>query len=93
MSTFKTNPWDIDQLLSLMDSRKIVLPEFQRSFVWWPSDIDLLITSLVQDYPGRKPALPACGRDERPRLARGRRRDTTTAMSFPTTSYSTGSSV
>ena len=51
MSTFKTNPWDIDQLLSLMDSRKIVLPEFQRSFVWWPKDIDLLITSLVQDYP------------------------------------------
>src|SRR6188472_2095906 len=34
-----------------MDSRKIVLPEFQRSFVWWPKDIDLLITSLVQDYP------------------------------------------
>jgi Protein of unknown function DUF262 len=28
-----------------------VLPEFQRSFVWWPKDIDLLITSLVQDYP------------------------------------------
>ena len=51
MSTFKTNPWDIDQLLSLMDTRKIVLPEFQRSFVWWPKDIDLLITSLVQDYP------------------------------------------
>jgi hypothetical protein len=51
MSTFKTNPWDIDQLLSLMDSRKIVLPEFQRSFVWWPKDIDLLLTSLVQDYP------------------------------------------
>lgn len=51
MSTFKTNPWDIDQLLSLMDSRKIVLPEFQRSFVWLPKDIDLLITSLVQDYP------------------------------------------
>ena len=51
MSTFKTNPWGINQLLSLMDSRKIVLPEFQRSFVWWPKDIDLLITSLVQDYP------------------------------------------
>jgi hypothetical protein len=33
VSTFKTNPWDIDQLLSLMDSRKIVLPEFQRNFV------------------------------------------------------------
>jgi len=26
VSTFNTNPWDIDQLLSMMDSRKIVLP-------------------------------------------------------------------
>jgi len=51
VSTFKTNPWDIDQLLSLMDSSKVVLPEFQRSFVWSPKDIDLLVTSLVQDYP------------------------------------------
>jgi hypothetical protein len=51
MSTFKTNPWDIDQLLSLMDSRKVVLPEFQRNFVWSPRDIDLLLTSLIQDYP------------------------------------------
>src|SRR2546422_4138254 len=51
MSAFKTNPWEIDSLLSLMDSGKIVLPEFQRSFVWWPSDIDMLLTSLVQDFP------------------------------------------
>ena len=34
-----------------MDSRKIVLPEFQRSFVWSPRDIDLLVTSLIQDFP------------------------------------------
>lgn len=51
MSTFKTNPWDIDQLLSFMDSSKIVLPEFQRNFVWAPRDIDQLLTSLVQDFP------------------------------------------
>src|SRR5687768_10557418 len=51
MSSFKTNPWDVDQLLSLMDKGKVVLPEFQRSFVWWPSDIDLLLTSLIQDFP------------------------------------------
>jgi uncharacterized protein with ParB-like and HNH nuclease domain len=41
----------IDQLLSFMDSCKIVLPEFQRSFVWWPKDIDQLLTSLIQDFP------------------------------------------
>ncbi len=35
----------------MLDSGKVVLPEFQRSFVWWPKDIDLLITSLVQDFP------------------------------------------
>jgi uncharacterized protein with ParB-like and HNH nuclease domain len=51
VSSFKTNPWDIDQLLSLMDKGKVVLSEFQRSFVWWPSDIDLLLTSLIQDFP------------------------------------------
>lgn len=51
MSTFKTNPWPIEQLLSLMDQCKIVLPEFQRNFVWLPRDIDLLLTSLIQDFP------------------------------------------
>lgn len=51
MARFKTNPWELDQLLSLLDSRKLVLPEFQRSFVWRPADIDLLLTSLVQDFP------------------------------------------
>lgn len=51
LSSFKTNPWDIDQLLTLMDSSKVVLPEFQRSFVWSPRDIDLLVTSLIQDFP------------------------------------------
>jgi hypothetical protein len=51
MSAFNTNPWDIEVLLKLMDSGKIALPEFQRSFVWRPADIDLLLTSLVQDYP------------------------------------------
>jgi hypothetical protein len=51
MSTFKTNPWPIEQLLALMDRCKVVLPEFQRSFVWFPRDIDLLVTSLIQDFP------------------------------------------
>src|SRR5213076_629957 len=57
--------WGIDQLLTLMDSCKIVLPEFQRSFVWWPKDIDQLLTSLVQDFPaGSLLFLRADGTDE-----------------------------
>lgn len=51
MSRFKTNPWTLAELLTMLDSRKVVLPEFQRDFVWWPKDIDLLLTSLVQDFP------------------------------------------
>lgn len=51
MSTFKTNPWSVAELLPLLDRCRIVLPEFQRSFVWWPSDIDQLLTSLVMDFP------------------------------------------
>lgn len=51
MSTFKTNPWSVGELLPLMDRCRIVLPEFQRSFVWWPGDIDQLLTSLVLDFP------------------------------------------
>src|SRR5262245_21239389 len=35
----------------MLDKAKLVLPEFQRSFVWRPADIDLLLTSLVQGYP------------------------------------------
>ncbi len=51
MAQFQTNPWKLADLLARMDSCKVVLPEFQRSFVWRPSDIDLLLTSLVLDFP------------------------------------------
>src|SRR3954451_4768759 len=51
MAQFQTNPWRLNDLLGQLDSGKIVLPEFQRSFVWRPPDIDLLLTSLVLDYP------------------------------------------
>src|SRR3712207_1732228 len=51
MARFQTNPWELDHLLAMLDRRKLALPEFQRSFVWRPPDIDLLLTSLVQDYP------------------------------------------
>lgn len=48
---FQTHPWDLSLLLQMLDAGKIVLPEFQRSFVWKPADIDLLVTSLIQGYP------------------------------------------
>src|SRR5688572_31421886 len=51
MAQFQTNPWKLADLLARMDACKVVLPEFQRSFVWKPPDIDLLLTSLVLDYP------------------------------------------
>jgi Protein of unknown function DUF262 len=51
LAQFQTNPWKLSDLLTRLDGGKIVLPEFQRSFVWKPPDIDLLLTSLVLDYP------------------------------------------
>lgn len=51
MAQFQTNPWKLSDLLTRLDEGKIVLPEFQRSFVWKAPDIDLLLTSLVLDYP------------------------------------------
>jgi hypothetical protein len=51
MAQFKTNPWSLGNLLEMLDRGKVVLPEFQRSFVWRPLDIDLLLTSIVQDFP------------------------------------------
>lgn len=51
MATFQTNPYGIDELLPMLDKAQVVLPEFQRSFVWRPADIDLLLTSLVQGFP------------------------------------------
>jgi uncharacterized protein with ParB-like and HNH nuclease domain len=51
VATFQTNPYGIDELLPMLDKAQVVLPEFQRSFVWRPADIDLLLTSLVQGFP------------------------------------------
>jgi hypothetical protein len=51
MASFQTNPYGIDELLPMLDKGRVVLPEFQRSFVWRPADVDLLLTSLVQGFP------------------------------------------
>lgn len=50
-ATFKTHPWSLEFCMKMLERQRIVLPEFQRSFVWKPSDIDLLLTSLAQSYP------------------------------------------
>src|SRR5215217_5908113 len=51
MAGFRTQPWPLAELLADLDRCKVVLPEFQRNFVWWPKDIDLLLTSLAQGFP------------------------------------------
>ena len=51
MAGFRTQAWGLDELLGDLDRCKVVLPEFQRDFVWWPKDIDLLLTSLSQGFP------------------------------------------
>ena len=52
MAGVRTQAWDLDELLGDLDRCKVVLPEFQRDFAWWPKDIDLLLTSLSQGFPG-----------------------------------------
>ena len=51
MAGFHTRPWGVQELLISLESRKLVLPEFQRDFVWNPKDIDLLLVSLASGYP------------------------------------------
>ncbi len=52
MSLFEdTNPKKLSDLLSEIDSRTTVLPDFQRSFVWDPSATQELIVSIANDYP------------------------------------------
>lgn len=49
--SFQTNPWPLDHLLESMDKGQIVVPEFQRSFVWNPIDTFDLIVSIANRYP------------------------------------------
>src|SRR3954463_322226 len=51
MTAFSTNPWRVSTLLTDLDLRRVMLPEFQRSFVWLPRDVDELLTSIVKDFP------------------------------------------
>lgn len=52
MSLFEdTNPKTLSDLLSEINSRTTVLPDFQRDFVWDPTATQELIVSIANDYP------------------------------------------
>jgi len=52
MSLFEdTNPKGLKDLLAEINSRTMVLPDFQRDFVWEPSATQELIVSIASDYP------------------------------------------
>jgi len=46
-----TNPRKLSELLTLIHSSDMALPDFQRSFVWDPSATQELITSIALNYP------------------------------------------
>lgn len=52
MSLFEdTNPHALKNLLSDIDGRTMVLPDFQRDFVWDPSATQELIVSIASNFP------------------------------------------
>lgn len=52
MSLFEdTNPRALKDLLAEVHSRTMVLPDFQRDFVWEPSATQELIVSIANNYP------------------------------------------
>ena len=46
-----TNPRDLKELLTQIDSGEAALPDFQRSFVWDPRATQELIVSIALGYP------------------------------------------
>lgn len=52
MSLFEdTNPRALKELLAEIQSGQMVLPDFQRDFVWEPSATRELIVSIACNYP------------------------------------------
>src|SRR5260221_14369953 len=52
MSIFEdTNPRSLKDLLGEIHSRTMVLPDFQRDFVWEPGATQELIVSIANNYP------------------------------------------
>jgi hypothetical protein len=50
-STFKTNPYDLHELLKNCERGILQLPDFQRSFVWDEDRITSLIASVSRAFP------------------------------------------
>jgi hypothetical protein len=50
-STFQTNPFSLERLLSDCDQGKLQLPDFQRSWVWDEERIKSLISSISRAFP------------------------------------------
>lgn len=50
-STFKTNPYDLHELLKDCHQGKLQLPDFQRSWVWDEDRITSLIASISRAFP------------------------------------------
>jgi hypothetical protein len=50
-STFKTNPYDLHELLKNCDRGVLQLPDFQRSWVWDEDRITSLIASVSRAFP------------------------------------------
>ncbi len=48
---FQTNPETIKDLMAEIESRRLALPEFQRSFIWEPEKTASLLSSLMARYP------------------------------------------
>ncbi len=48
---FQTNPWPLSTLLTEINNGQIVVPQFQRSFVWDPIDTHKLLVSVSNSYP------------------------------------------
>ena len=52
MMNFETNPKSLkDDLLNLIHTREMALPDFQRDFVWQPGQTKWLLSSLAKSFP------------------------------------------
>jgi len=84
-STFKTNPYDLNELLKNCDKGTLQLPDFQRSWVWDEDRIKSLIASVSKAFPiGALMTLETGGQvDFKPRPVEGA--PTKAAETTPTT--------
>lgn len=51
MEAFDTNPIGLRHLLSLVHEGDLALPDFQRDFVWDPSETEELLESISRSFP------------------------------------------